>query len=430
MFLQIIDNKTGNHDSDGKENLKPITNADNQNDDNLSKIITPPKREPTMKFDSSLAKTETDKSVSSKTQKITSEKTLTISHANHGNDSKQGSDEKPNHSTATKGIKREHNDEPTEIAEVGMRNFSQGKDQTENESKENTKKIVHENSSQQQSKNEDGTSQTIDETADYNTNLLNDINKYLNDPPTVKVIDKGNIQQQHNVFDEASCSNTQTIKDKSKKNIKTSQQSLKPKKTKSGTVSKVKTKKKSDKAESRHEKLQYVIEQVEEMKKSVENFQQLASTAFQTLLSNWQQFQSTRAAIPSAVKAIDFENIQVPPLVGFIRSDTGMIHCGQNIWITTQDYTNAKAASSSESMFVKNIAMNIFTREVLKNSSITGNSSNRTKGPAKPKLDPTKMLAVRDIYRYYLAEHRKLPEKVINVKVDEYVEYIRQKLRT
>ncbi|XP_074096613.1 uncharacterized protein LOC141525844 [Cotesia typhae] len=252
--LAIIDNKTGNHDSDGKENLKPITNADNQNDDNLSKIITPSKREPTMKFDSSLAKTETvkekklkkskkrkgdtglptetkskkkkfrktmidkklqqDKSVSSKTQKKTSEKTLTISHANHGNDSKQGSDEKPNHSTATKGIKREHNDEPTEIAEVGMRNFSQGKDQTENESKEYTKKIVHENSSQQQSKNEDGTSQTIDETADYNTNLLNDINKYLNDPPTVKVIDKGNIQQQHNVFDEASCSNTQTIKDK------------------------------------------------------------------------------------------------------------------------------------------------------------------------------------------------------------------------
>ncbi|XP_044587254.1 uncharacterized protein LOC123266875 [Cotesia glomerata] len=79
-------------------------------------------------------------------------------------------------------------------------------------------------------------------------------------------------------------------------------------------------------------------------------------------------------------------------------------------------------------MFVKNIAMNIFTREVLKNSTITGNSSNRTKGPAKPKLDPAKMLVVRDIYRYYLAEHRKLPEKVINVKVDEYVEYIRQKI--
>ncbi|CAD6234310.1 GSCOCG00012380001-RA-CDS [Cotesia congregata] len=231
-----------------------------------------------------------DKSVSSKTKKKTSEKTSTISHANHGNDSKQGSDEKPNHSNETEGMKLEHNDEPTEIAEVGMLNFSQDKDQTENESEENTKKIVHENSSQQQSKNEDGTPQTIDETADYNTNLLNDINKYLNDPPTVKVVDRGNIQQQYDV----------------------------------------KTKKKSDKVESRHEKLHYVIEQVEEMKKSVENFQQLASTAFQTLLSNWQQFQSTRAAIPSAVKAIDFENIQVPPPVGFIRLDTGMVSLQYN----------------------------------------------------------------------------------------------------
>ncbi|CAG5093260.1 Protein of unknown function, partial [Cotesia congregata] len=301
----IIDNKTGNHDSDSKENLKPITNADNQNDDNLSKIITSPKIEPaTMKFDSSLAKTETVEGKKSKKSK-----------------KRKGDTDL---STETKSKKKKFRKSMID------KKLRQDKDQTENESEENTKKIVHENSSQQQSKNEDGTPQTIDETADYNTNLLNDINKYLNDPPTVKVVDRGNIQQQYDVLNEASCSNTETIKDKSKKNSKTSQQSFKPKKTKSGTVSKVKTKKKSDKVESRHEKLHYVIEQVEEMKKSVENFQQLASTAFQTLLSNWQQFQSTRAAIPSAVKAIDFENIQVPPPVGFIRLDTGMVSLQYN----------------------------------------------------------------------------------------------------
>lgn len=70
MLLQIIDNKTGNHDSDSKENVKPITNADNQNDDNLSNIITPPEIEPTMKFDSSLAKTETGKGKKSKKSKV------------------------------------------------------------------------------------------------------------------------------------------------------------------------------------------------------------------------------------------------------------------------------------------------------------------------------------------------------------------------
>lgn len=77
------------------------------------------------------------------------------------------------------------------------------------------------------------------------------------------------------------------------------------------------------------------------------------------------------------------------------QSKSLQIHCGQNIWITVQDYNNAKAASGTDAVFVKNVAVDIFTRDVSKNSSVTGKLSNRTKGPAKPKLDPVKMLAVR-----------------------------------
>ncbi|KAH0546773.1 uncharacterized protein LOC123268730 [Cotesia glomerata] len=104
------------------------------------------------------------------------------------------------------------------------------------------------------------------------------------------------------------------------------------------------------------------------------------------------------------------------------------IHCGQNVWITVQNYNNAKAAAGTDAIFVKNIAVDIFTREVLKSSSVTGKMSNRTKAPAKPKLDPLKMLAVRDIYRYYLKEHRQLSEDEINARIDDYTDYIRVKI--
>ncbi|XP_044586088.1 uncharacterized protein LOC123266122 [Cotesia glomerata] len=171
-----------------------------------------------------------------------------------------------------------------------------------------------------------------------------------------------------------------------------------------------------------------VRQEINDIKKSQEAFQQVVTAALQTILSNWQQIQSTRATVPTAVQAIDFENIKVPPPVGFVRTDTEMIHCGQNVWITVQDYNNAKAAAGTDAIFVKNIAVNIFTRDVLKTSSITGKRSNRTKGPAKPKLDPIKMLAVRGIYRHYLKKHRQLSEKHINEKIDDYVEYIRGKI--
>lgn len=71
------------------------------------------------------------------------------------------------------------------------------------------------------------------------------------------------------------------------------------------------------------------------------------------------------------------------------------IHCVQNVWITVSDYSNAKAAAGTDAIFVKNIGIDIFTRDVLKNSRMTGKSNIRTIGPAKPKLDPVKMLAVR-----------------------------------
>ncbi|XP_074099269.1 uncharacterized protein LOC141527600 [Cotesia typhae] len=258
---------------------------------------------------------------------------------------------------------------------------------------------------------------------DSTATTLNANNTSLESGSTKTVLEESATEQ-----DDISCepfrSFDQPVNESLKKKKKSKLSDKKPKRSKSSKKSKIK----NQRNESENGVMNEVRQEINDIKKSQEAFQQVVTAALQTILSNWQQIQSTRATVPTAVQAIDFENIQVPPPVGFIRTDTEMIHCGQNVWITVQDYNNAKAAAGTDAIFVKNIAVNIFTRDVLKISSITGKRSNRTKGPAKPKLDPIKMLAVRGIYRHYLKEHRQLSEKHINEKIDDYVEYIRGKI--
>lgn len=73
------------------------------------------------------------------------------------------------------------------------------------------------------------------------------------------------------------------------------------------------------------------------------------------------------------------------------------MHIGRNVWIPKSAFDNAVfQATDSNAMFVKTIAVSIFSLDVLKNSSITGTASNRCKGrAAKPQLDPSKLLSVK-----------------------------------
>ncbi|KYN50513.1 BEN domain-containing protein 5, partial [Trachymyrmex cornetzi] len=74
------------------------------------------------------------------------------------------------------------------------------------------------------------------------------------------------------------------------------------------------------------------------------------------------------------------------------------IHLGRNVWVPKASYNAAVNSARSGSMVVKNMALVVFGHEVLKNSSVTGIQCNSKKNKEKkPKLDATKLLAIKGI---------------------------------
>lgn len=74
------------------------------------------------------------------------------------------------------------------------------------------------------------------------------------------------------------------------------------------------------------------------------------------------------------------------------------IHLGRDIWMPSQIFDSIVCNSRTKAQFVKNCAVAIFGKETLKRSSVTGSASNRCADrAARPKLDGTKMLALRGI---------------------------------
>ncbi|CAH1183859.1 unnamed protein product [Phaedon cochleariae] len=108
----------------------------------------------------------------------------------------------------------------------------------------------------------------------------------------------------------------------------------------------------------------------------------------------------------------DFKNKLTPDIaihkpgdikVGQIVDDE--VHIGQDIFLKKSTYNSCLVSARSGAQFVKNIAVAIFGIDVLKNSSVTGKTSNRIKKPdARPPLDPNKLQAIRDIYKHYLLQ--------------------------
>ncbi|KYN12366.1 BEN domain-containing protein 5 [Trachymyrmex cornetzi] len=80
-------------------------------------------------------------------------------------------------------------------------------------------------------------------------------------------------------------------------------------------------------------------------------------------------------------------------------------------------------------MVVKNMALVVFGHEVLKNSSVTGIQCNSKKNKEKkPKLDATKLLAIKDIYRHWLANTKKLDEIAIECEIRNVGLYLSRKI--
>ncbi|CAL1685112.1 unnamed protein product [Lasius platythorax] len=83
-------------------------------------------------------------------------------------------------------------------------------------------------------------------------------------------------------------------------------------------------------------------------------------------------------------------------------------------------------------MFVKNMVIAVFGTAVLKSSSVTGTQSNRIKNKTKkeprPKLDPAKLLAVRDTLRYWLTNEKGYDEVAIEFELQQVGTHISHKI--
>lgn len=74
------------------------------------------------------------------------------------------------------------------------------------------------------------------------------------------------------------------------------------------------------------------------------------------------------------------------------------IHLGEGVWIRFDTYQAIAKASKSPSMFVKNLAVAVFSPDTLRNSSVSGKISAKDKKAgkkARPVLEPTKVVAIK-----------------------------------
>ena len=102
-------------------------------------------------------------------------------------------------------------------------------------------------------------------------------------------------------------------------------------------------------------------------------------------------------------------------------------HLGHGIYVSIT-LADAAKARTRDSQFAKELAVGVFGIETLRCSSVTGTGSRRTQAPAKPALNPTKLLEIQGIRHYRatmnvctvfvrLATYVKLYDGIPNVNV-------------
>ncbi|XP_071581839.1 uncharacterized protein [Temnothorax nylanderi] len=99
------------------------------------------------------------------------------------------------------------------------------------------------------------------------------------------------------------------------------------------------------------------------------------------------------------------------PAVGYITPDNKSIHLGYGEYLPKTSYVAAACDCRRPAIFVRQIAICLFSLETLLNSTVTGKGSNRNKNSKQPKnaLDCNKILAVKAIYYHYLTVEKKIP---------------------
>ncbi|XP_024873459.1 BEN domain-containing protein 5-like [Temnothorax curvispinosus] len=115
--------------------------------------------------------------------------------------------------------------------------------------------------------------------------------------------------------------------------------------------------------------------------------------------------------------------------VGYIRKSNGTIHLGRDIWLSTEVYNSAVAKPRSLQIVVKNLALAVYGLETLMELSVSGHVSNKYRNRApKKKLDDRRMLAIQDIYRYWLVNEKKLPAIEVDIECRNVPHYISKKI--
>ncbi|XP_036141159.1 uncharacterized protein LOC118647032 isoform X1 [Monomorium pharaonis] len=122
------------------------------------------------------------------------------------------------------------------------------------------------------------------------------------------------------------------------------------------------------------------------------------------------------------------EGTATPP-VGFIRKTDNTIHLGRNVWLSKLTYDAAFFNARTNQMIVKNLAVAVFGLKVLQESSVTGMKCNKYKDrKPKPKLNETKILAIQDIFQYWLSKIKKCSEVEVQVECSKVPLYIARKI--
>ncbi|XP_063907107.1 uncharacterized protein LOC135125422 [Zophobas morio] len=102
------------------------------------------------------------------------------------------------------------------------------------------------------------------------------------------------------------------------------------------------------------------------------------------------------------------------------------VHVGRGVFLPIPMYDTIVSQSKSGQQFVRSVSAAIFGYETLAKCSVTGKFCNRTK-TIKPQLDPTKLRAVKDIYRHYL-ESKGMPQNDVEYELEKTHMYIARKI--
>ncbi|XP_043472435.1 histone chaperone RTT106-like isoform X2 [Leptopilina heterotoma] len=160
-------------------------------------------------------------------------------------------------------------------------------------------------------------------------------------------------------------------------------------------------------------RLEVKLQQTEEKLMEVENH----SKRIAKLNAKWQELSLNKYATVQDMFAqiINHKNLQPEEtqlLPGYISDDKRFIHMGRGEWISYDTYLLSMngVTYKNRKTFPRNVCVGVFGYDFLRKSTVSRKGSNRNGNVKKPteKLNPNKVLAIKDIYKHFLINELKV----------------------